>query len=307
MQAQFDPDSAAAWQVRLFKKSRTQQAKLENLQRFLSPSEGKTCLDVGGNTGVIPYMLRRNGGQWISLDSRPQAIAAMRELFGDEAVFQIEGAELPFEDDSFNTIVVIDYLEHLREDGLFLKECHRCLRPKGELLILVPHNKKFSVNRGLRNLLKMTDERQGHVRPGYRLRDLYVISKDGFDIVESQTFGGFFTEFTNIWIEFIGGASSGEPPAKSGTLDQQELRKFAKRYRVASILTPCQLLAGLLDKLCFFTGNHYLVVKTRPRPWIERKRVQMRDGRSIADATINTRIGSAADLTDPKNNRSSAN
>lgn len=291
--------------MRLFKKSLVQQAKLENLQRLLSPSEGKTCLDIGGDNGVIPYMLRRNGGQWLSLDARPHAVTAMRALFGVEAVFSIEGPELPFEDDTFNTIVVIDHLEHMREDAAFLRDCHRCLRAKGELLILVPHIKKFSLIRGLRKLLKMTDRQLGHVRPGYRLRDLYDISKDGYDIVESQTFGGFFTEFFQTWIECAAGPLSHRPENKTGPLDQQDLRKFAHRHRVASLLYPCQLLGRLLDNLFFFTRNHYLVIKARPRPWIERKRVQMRDGRSIADATINTRIGSAADLTDPKNNRSS--
>lgn len=310
MQAQFDPDSAAAWQVRIFKKSLTQQAKLKNLQRFLSPTEGKSCLDVGGGNGVIPFMLRRNGGMWISIDSSNSAVASMRELFGGEAVHQIEGAELPFDDDSFDTIVVIDYLEHIREDAAFLKECHRCLRAKGELLINVPHIKSFSVNRGLRQLLKLTDEKYGHVRPGYRLRDLYEISKNGYDIVESQNFGGFFVEFIDIWIQFAGGVLSETRMDSSGSKnlipDQKDLRKFAKVFRIYSIFYPFLLLSKFLDKIFSFTCNHYLVIKARPRPWIERKGVQMRDGRSIADATINTRIGSAANLTDPKNNRSSA-
>ncbi|MGA0333668.1 MAG: class I SAM-dependent methyltransferase [Kiritimatiellia bacterium] len=310
MQAQFDPDSAAAWQVRLFKKSLTKQAKLENLQRFLSPTEGKSCLDVGGDNGVIPFMLRRNGGQWISVDSSPKAVASMRDLFGEHAVYQIEGAILPFEDDSFDTIVVIDYLEHIRDDAEFLKECHRCLRPRGELLINVPHIKSFSLNRGLRQLLKLTDEKHGHVRPGYRLRDLYEISKNGYDIVESQTYAGFFVEFIDTWIQFAGGgltqSSEQSGDAKGLVLDQQDLRRFAKAFRIYSLLYPFLLLARLLDHIFVFTNNHYLVIKARPRPWIERKQVTMRDGRSIADATINTRIGTAANLTDPKNNRSSA-
>lgn len=306
MQAQFNPDSAAAWQVRLFKKSRTQQAKLENILRFLSPREGKICLDVGGGNGVIPLMLRRNGGQWISIDSRPEAVTAMTALFGEEAVFKIDGPELPFEDDSFDIIVVVDYLERLRDDRFFIKECHRCLRPKGELLIQVPHIKKVSVNRGLRRLLKNTYDIKGQVRPGYRLRELYDISKDGFDIVESQTFGGFFLEFIHTWLQYAGSPPAAPQPATVEILDQKALRHYAKIHRLYTLLFPLQLIAGVLDKIFFFTANHYLVVKARPRRWIERKQVQMRDGRSIADATINTHIGSAANLTDPKNNRSSA-
>jgi SAM-dependent methyltransferase len=310
MNEHLDPDSSAAWQVRLFKKSLTKQAKFKTLQRELSPTEGKVCLDVGGDNGVIPYMLRRNGGRWISADSSTKALASMRDLFGEEQVVQIEGAELPFEDKIFDTIVVIDYLEHVRDDALFLKECHRCLKSNGELLIHVPHVKSFSVIRGLRQLLKLTDEKQGHVRPGYRLSDLHTISKNGFDIVESQPYSGFCVEFIDTWLQVAAGSgtshSTSPSESKGLVLDQQELRKFAKLYRIHSILYPFQKIANALDSLFQFTNNHHLVIKAKPRPWTERRGVQMRDGRSIADATINTRIGSASNLTDPKNNRSSA-
>lgn len=309
MQDQFDPDSAAAWQVRLFKKSLTKQAKLRNLRRFLSPTEGKVCLDIGGDNGVIPFLLRQGGGNWVSADSSAKAVASMGDLFGEEQVFTLEGAELPFEDDAFDTIVVIDYLEHVREDGLFLRECHRCLKTGGELIVNVPHIKSFSVNRGLRNLLGLTDAKHGHVRPGYRLRHLYEISKDGYDIVESTTYGGFFVQFLDTWIQFFAGGKgeAGDDPSerKGLVLTQQDLRKFSKQFRLYSLLYPFLKLAAGLDRVFSFTCNHFLVIKARPRAWHQRKSVRMRDGRSIADAAINTRIGSAADLTDPKNNRNS--
>jgi len=237
-------------------------------------------------------------------------VESMGELFGAENVFTLDGPELPFEDNAFDTIVVIDYLEHVRDHALFLKECHRCLKTGGELIVNVPHIKSFSVNRGLRNLLGLTDEKHGHVRPGYRLRDLYEISKDGYDLVESATYGGFFVQFLDTWIQFFAGAGkegeSADPSGrKGGVLTQQDLRKFSKQFRLYSLLYPFLKLAAGLDRIFSFTSNHFLVIMARPRTWHQRKSVRMRDGRSIADATINTRIGSAADLTDPKNNRSS--
>ena len=312
MQESFDPDSAASWQVRLFKKSLTKQAKLANLRRFLSPTEGKSCLDVGGDNGVIPLLLRQGGGDWVSADGGGKGVAAMTDLFGADRVFKLDGAELPFEDDTFDTIVVIDYLEHVRDDAFFLKECHRCLKPGGELIVNVPHIKSFSVNRGLRNLLGLTDERHGHVRPGYRLRDLYEISKDGYDIVESETYGGFFVHFIDTWIQYVAGGAREDGEAGASTenkglvLTQRDLRRFSKRLRIYTWLYPFLKLAEGLDRIFSFTRNHCLMIKARPRPWQQRKSVRMRDGRSIADATINTRIGSAADMTDPKNTRNNS-
>lgn len=307
MQAQFDPDSAAAWQVRIFKKSASRNAMLDEIQRLLPPTEGKTCLDIGGRDGMIPIMLRKRGGTWKSADTRETAVDFMQEVFGEDQVVQLTDATLPFEDKSYDLIVVMEHLERIRDDALFMKECHRCLRPGGCLILHVPHVKSFSLVHGLRSLIGLSDEACGRVRAGYRLRDLYEISKNGYDIVESCTYGGFLEEFLETWIvKATGGAASEEPeliPSPGDVPDQQMLRNYAKRYRVYAVLYPLVRLCRALDNLFRFTCNHHLVVQLKPRPWTERRGVQMRDGRSIADATINTKIGSASDLTDPKNNR----
>jgi hypothetical protein len=246
----------------------------------------------------------------MSAEFSPHAVQAMVDLFGAKSVVELQEERLPFDEDTFDTIVIIDGLEQIRKDAEFLKDCHRCLKPGGELIVHVHHLKSFSIIRGVRKLLGLTDEKRGFVRPGYRMRDLYEISKDGFDMVESAMYGGFGVQFFDAWIQSLAGPGtsySGDPAAEQGQiLSQQDLRKFSKQYRVSCILYPVMKFAAGLDAVFAFTCNHDLVVQARPRPWQQRKSVRMRDGRSIADATINTRIGSAADLTDPKNNRSSA-
>lgn len=308
MQAQFDPDSAAAWQVRIFKKSAPRQAVVKHLQRFLPPCEGKTCLDIGGRDGMIPVMLRQRGGTWMSADARPAAVSYMEAAFGEGQVTQLQGPTLPFEDDTFDIIVVQEHLECLTDHATFVKECHRCLKEDGVLVLHVPHIKSFSVVHGLRSMLGMKDEAFGRVRPGYRLRDLYEISKDGFDIVESRTYSGFFEEFVDTLImAATGGAEAENPdslPPPEAVPDHQALRQLAKRYRMYAFFNPVVIIGRGLDAIFRFTCNHQLVVQLKPRPWLERRGVSMRDGRSIADATINTKIGTAADLTDPKNTRS---
>jgi SAM-dependent methyltransferase len=309
MQAQFDPDSAAAWQVRIFKKSAPRKAMLEEIQRCMPPTEGKQCVDIGGRDGMIPTMLRKRGGTWQSADSREAAVDFMQEVFGEDHVRHLPDSTLPYEDKSLDLIVVMEHLERIRDDAGFLKECHRCLVPGGCLILHVPHVKSFSLVHGLRSVLGLTDEAYGRIRPGYRLRNLYDISKNGYDIVESRTYGGFLEEFVETWIvKATGGAASEEPetiPEPGVVPDQQVLRDYARRYRIHACLYPVVMVCRGIDRLFRFTCNHHLVVQLKPRPWIERRGVQMRDGRSIADATINTKIGSAADLTDPKNNRSS--
>jgi len=297
MESSFNPDSAAAWQLRIFRHSYPGQVQLRNLRRFLSPVEGKTCLDVGGEPGAIPLHLRRLGGAWVSVTKGDAEATSLQTMLGEDQVFIIQGSELPFEDSSFDTIVIIRYLERIREDALFLRECHRCLKSKGELVILVPQVKSYSLAGNLRSLLKISDAKMGRVRPGYSLRDLYEITKDGFDIVESHSFGGGLVEFLQT---FVLSAQGGPAKLDGGELpDHGHLRQYAAILRLQQILKPFFFVAAGLDRLFRFSCNHHRVILARPRPWQQRKSVKLRDGRSIAEAAIQTKIGTAADLIKP--------
>lgn len=294
--AQPDASEAATWHLRLFKKSLTKQAKLRAIQAQLGPSEGLTCLDIGGDNGIIPYMLRRNGGTWLSVDASPKAVTSMRQILGNDQVHQIEGIQLPFDDESFDVIVIIDYLEHVEDDAGFVRECHRCLKQAGRLIAHVPNIKKLSLIRSLRNAVGLTDDLHGHVRPGYTLKDLYTVSKDGFDIVEHDTYGGFFVQLIDTFLQLMAGKKVGHGDGadrKGLMVDANDLQKFKKSFRAYSVVYPFLKIAEGLDWLFRFTCNHFLVISAKARPWIPRREVKIRDGRSIADASINTTIGSA--------------
>jgi SAM-dependent methyltransferase len=48
---------------------------------------------------------------------------------------------IPFPDNSFDTIVTFQVIEHIKDDELFVKEIHRILRPGGTALITTPNIK----------------------------------------------------------------------------------------------------------------------------------------------------------------------
>jgi len=52
----------------------------------------------------------------------------------------------PFADESFDSVVSFQVIEHIQDDRLFLKEIHRVLRPGGFALITTP-NKPYSLSR----------------------------------------------------------------------------------------------------------------------------------------------------------------
>ena len=246
---------------------------------------------------MISYMLRKKGGTWQSVDMSEKAVRSIGELVGPENAHLIKGYDLPFADDSFDIIVIIDYLEHVERDDLFVQECHRVLKSGGQLVANVPHVKSISFIRPIRKVLGLTDEAHGHVRPGYNDKDMYVLMKDGFDIVERYTYSRFFVQLMDTGIQFIGsflGGGHNDGDASKGVMiDQDDFQKYQKAFKFFSVMYPFLWLASKLDLLLAFTQGHALIVQARSRPWIPRKEVKIADGRSIADASINTKIGSS--------------
>ena len=89
---------------------------------------------------MISLLLRRRGGRWASADLDEHTVDSIRELVGDD-VHRLDGARSPFPDRTFDQVVVVDYLEHISDDGAFAGELARILKPGGRVIINVPHLK----------------------------------------------------------------------------------------------------------------------------------------------------------------------
>lgn len=282
------------WHLRLFGKSLLKQAKWKAISAMLPPMQGRTGLDIGSDNGVLSLFLREQGGEWRSADSGRRAIAAIGRLL-DEDVADVSSGKLPYAREEFDCVVIIDMLEHLEDDAGFIKECHRVLKPSGKLIVNVPHLKRFSFVRLLRRVLGLTDAEHGHLRPGYTRHQLFDVLKDGFDVETSSTYSRVLVETLDTCMRFAAKVSGGaEGHGEKGmVMDEESFSKIGKLFRIYSLLYPLFWLASRLDCLLFFTSGHYLVARARRRLWIPRRTPVLKDGRSIADAALNTRIGSA--------------
>ncbi len=251
------------WHVRLFNKSIAKQAKLGALLRFLPPCGGKVCLDLGGDNGIISYLLRQRGGTWHSADLSEQAVESIRTLVHSN-VHQTDGAALPFPDETFHVAVIIDFLEHIRGDRKCIEELHRVMKPGGVLIINVPHLKKGSPLRRLRNLVGLTDEQHGHLRPGYTLRGLQALLDGLFSVEAACTYSRFFSELIDIAIS-LGCAASvpeGSHGGKGVLITGNQLAKREKQFRMYSLFYPFMWLFSRLDILIFFARGHRLIVRS---------------------------------------------
>lgn len=270
---------------------------LRQIEILLGKPEGKRCLDIGGEGGWISAALRQGGGEWTSADTPGPALESLRHMVGDERVVPLEDARLPMEDQSFDVVVIVDILEHVADESALIHECHRILKPAGKLIVNVPFAARVAPLNFVRHLAGQGDERIGHVRRGYTRRQLFDVLKDGFDVQDIRRYSRLLIEATDAIarraaLRAADSAASHRPdPITISRAQARAWRRFAWM----------SWTAAQLDALLFMSPGYRLIVRSKRRLWIPRKAPILRDGRSIVDATLGARIGTASALSTAKN------
>lgn len=256
------------WHLKLFRKSILKQNKWRQIESLLGESRGLTCLDIGSDNGVISYLLRQKGGEWYSADLAETAVRSIRELVRDR-VYQIDGGRTAFADNTFDKVVIVDFLEHIPDDAGFLSEVYRILKPDGELLINVPHLTR-SLLRKFRLAIGQTDEKHGHLRPGYTIDQIRDLVKGKFEIIAHRTYSRFCSEAIDTLITFgyglvkrgAGGHDQG-PGSKGVLVTSTDMGQHKKAFLLFSAIYPIVWFFGQLDRLMFLSKGYMMIVKTR--------------------------------------------
>ena len=251
------------WPIRLFSKSVLKQRKFREVTGLLGPVDNLRCLDIGGDNGVISFLLRQRGGQWASADLDPRSVASIRQLVGSD-VYQLSEGRTPFANDSFDRVAIVDYLEHIRDDAAFVEELHRILRSGGEVIINVPIGRD-DLMRHIRLGLGQTDEKHGHVRPGYTLQSLRHLLGECFTIETYHTYSRFFSELIDALLVFAVSRlkKDGQQSSKGLFVTGQDLKAYARLFKLYSLIYPVVWCISKLDNLLFFTSGYMLIVRAR--------------------------------------------
>jgi len=105
--------------------------------RFIDWPE-KDVLDLGCAGGFMAEAMATRGANVTGIDPAAEAIAAARSharASGLRIAYDIGvGEELPYADASFDAVICVDVLEHVRDLGRVLAEVARVLRPGGLFL-----------------------------------------------------------------------------------------------------------------------------------------------------------------------------
>jgi ubiquinone/menaquinone biosynthesis C-methylase UbiE len=260
------------WPLLLFNKSVLKQRKLKEIIELIGETDCLHCLDIGSDNGVISYLLRERGGAWKSADLDEQATHSIRELVKHD-VFQINGRQTPFEDNEFDRVVIVDFLEHIETDREFIDELFRIIKPGGELIVNVPHIKN-SLLRKFRLAIGQTDEKHGHVRPGYEVDELTALLMGKFKIISDKSYSKFFSECIDTLMTFaLDLLKRGETKSQKGRIvTKQDMQRYQKIFRVYSLIYPVVWLLGKLDTVLFWRSGYMLIIKAKSnkdQTWID--------------------------------------
>jgi len=109
---------------------------VENQGRIMAAMAGPDArvLDVGAACGQFMHILGRQNPGWkiTGLEPNPKAVATGRELFGADLV-QGTLEDNPFDDESFDLVILTHVIEHVPSPMDTLSRIHRLLKPGGVL------------------------------------------------------------------------------------------------------------------------------------------------------------------------------
>jgi SAM-dependent methyltransferase len=108
---------------------------------------GRDVLEAGSGEGYGADLIADVARHVIGLDYDESAVAHVRARYPRVDMRQGNLAELPLPSASIDVVVNFQVIEHLWDQGQFVAECLRVLRPGGVLLMSTPNRITFSPGR----------------------------------------------------------------------------------------------------------------------------------------------------------------
>ncbi len=128
----------------------------------LSMIDSGTVLDLGSGDGLLLSLLKKKGIYGKGLDISENGLAKAREKGLDVAVFDFSN-KLPFADNTFDTVTMLDLLEHLYDPEFLLKEA--CRVSKKSIIVGVPNFSSLParIQTLLGNVPENNQPKKGHI------------------------------------------------------------------------------------------------------------------------------------------------
>ena len=142
---------------------------------MLRPHLGNRVLEIGAGHGTITTHLAKEGRQVLATDLSERCVEELEKRFAADPAITVRHARVEDLGDCepFDSVVLVNVLEHIDDDLGALRAIHQRLRPAGKVLIFAP---------ALEGLYSRFDDQIGHVRRYHRSGLATTVSRAGFDV-----------------------------------------------------------------------------------------------------------------------------
>jgi SAM-dependent methyltransferase len=204
------------------------------------PWLGHRILEVGCGTGTFTAPLAAAGHELVAIDIDPAYVEAAARRTATFPAVTILRADVTDAQcalgEAFESVVMLDVLEHIEDDVTLLRNLHARLRPGGHVVLKVP---------AIRALHSPMDDAIGHWRRYDRATLAGALSRAGFEAVKLWRFNAFAVP--GWWLN--------GRVLKRTTPPAEQLQLF---NRLVPVLRP-------LDRVFrYVTGLSYFAVGRRP-------------------------------------------
>lgn len=100
----------------------------------------KACLDIGPGTGRWLTFLKQSGANWLAgVDISDTALERVKTLCNETQKADVEKDRFNFDDDTFEIVISIEVLEHLRDPSNYISEIIRVAKDGALVLMSLPN------------------------------------------------------------------------------------------------------------------------------------------------------------------------
>tara|TARA_Y100000310_G_scaffold270732_1_gene284738 strand:+ start:223 stop:855 length:633 start_codon:yes stop_codon:yes gene_type:complete len=159
---------------------------------FMDTKEPGKTLNIGaGEVLWIENFLFKNNKNLISSDLDPKNLTEKNKA-KTKKIIDAESIALP--SNTINQVIILDVLEHLKQDNKAVKEIHRILKKSGKLVVCVPNDTLLSYLNPVRYVQHERHYSISHISN--------ILKNNGFKIKKIHAGGGIF-ELMNLYTHFL--------------------------------------------------------------------------------------------------------
>jgi len=127
------------------------------IRDILKDIQGESVLDIGAGSGGFDRILEVNNSV-VTMDLSLLAMKKAKNALLNPKCAVSSADSLPFKDNSFTIVMIMDVIEHIENREAVLNEIYRILKKDGILLISVPEDMKLynSVDKEVGHFIRFT-------------------------------------------------------------------------------------------------------------------------------------------------------